>query len=117
LLVVGLTAGTITGAQASVAEKSAKAFCEKLVEISTTVPDVSGGDYTAAAREFQKLYKKLAKLAPTGKLRKAVKTTAKYYGRLAGGIDPNSAEAGYTDAEVAASTTITDYSRNNCTAP
>jgi hypothetical protein len=86
------------------------------VEISTTVPDVSGGDYTQASRDFQRLYKKLAKAAPTGELRKAVKTVAKYYGRLAGGVDPTSEEASYTDAEVAAVTTITDYNINNCAA-
>ena len=117
VLIVGLTAGTIGGAQASVAEKSAKKFCEKLLEISTTVPDVSGeSGFADASAAFVKQYKKLVKAAPTGKLRKAAKTIAKYYGRIAGGVDPNSEEASYTDNEIAAVTTITEYSLANCAA-
>ncbi|MEX0663397.1 MAG: hypothetical protein WD598_01350 [Acidimicrobiia bacterium] len=116
-LIAGLIAGTAASAPARVAEKSAKKFCERLLAISSTVPDVSGeSGFADASAAFVKQYKKLAKAAPTGELRKAAKTIAKYYGRIADGVDPNSAAASYNDNEIEAIATITEYSLANCPA-
>lgn len=119
VLIAGLTAGTVAGAQASVAEKkSVKKFCEKVLKISQTFPDLSGGNdaLIEAARDFAKLYKKLAKVAPTRALRDAAKSIAGYYERLADSGDPNSADANYTDEEIDAIATITQYNVSNCAA-
>lgn len=114
-LIAALTVGTIGGAQASVAAKgSVQAFCEKAFEISNISPD--GFDDAAlidAARGLVKEYKKLAKAAPNGELRKAAKTISKYYKRVAEN-GPSSEEANYTDKEVAAVTTMTEFNIENC---
>jgi hypothetical protein len=113
-VVAGLTAGTMIGAQASVAEKSAKKFCETALAISTTEPD--GFDDAAlieVAEDFVKEYKKLAKQAPTGKLRKAAKVISKYYARVVESGDPNKADI-FTDKEVDAVSAISAYNIANC---
>ena len=117
-LITCLTVGTLASAQASVGEKSVKKFCTKVFAISTRVPDASGGvpAILEAAADFQKQYKKLAKLAPTKPLRTAVKLLSKYYGRLADSGDPYSEAASYTDAEAAAVETITAYAATDCVA-
>jgi hypothetical protein len=115
VLVAGLTAGTIAGAQASVAEKSTKKFCETALAISSTVPDgVDDSALIETAEDFVKQYKKLAKQAPTGKLRKAAKVISKYYARIVESGDPNSEVANFTDKEVDAVSTITEYNITNC---
>ena len=69
-LVVGLTLGTISSAQASVADgKSAEEFCEKALAISKIVPEsTDDAALIDAARGYVKEYKKLAKLATTKEL-------------------------------------------------
>jgi hypothetical protein len=118
VLIAGLTAGTSAGAQASVAEKgSVKKFCEKALEISNTIPEsFDEAGLIAAARDLVKQYKKLAKAAPTGGLRKAAKTISKYYERVADSGDPNSEEANYSDKEVDAVSTLVEYNGTNCPA-
>lgn len=114
---VGAFSGT---ASAAVAEKSNKKFCKKAVTISTDVGgnfDPSDSDaLKSAAEDFQKAYKKLGKLAPTKKLKKAANAIADYYRRLADGADPNSSDANYTDNESKAIESLTTYVTTKCIA-
>jgi hypothetical protein len=101
---VGAFAGT---ASAAVAEKkSVKKFCKKATDADAARTSVaSGADENAvqdAAGDLETDFKKLAKLAPTKKLKKAVKTMASYYGNIADGqsiteISPEDAQ-GYATA-------------------
>lgn len=113
-LIAGLVVGTAASAPARVAEKSAKKFCETALAINTTEPD--GFDDSAlieVAEDFVKQYNKLAKQAPTGKLRKAAKVISKYYARVVESGDPNKAGI-FTDKEVDAVSAITAFNLENC---
>jgi hypothetical protein len=113
----GAFAGT---ASAAVAEKSNKKFCKKAATIATDIgTNVDPSDEDAirsASEDFEKAYKKLAKVAPTKKLKKAANAIADYYGRLADGADPNSSDANYSDDEAEAIQTLTTYVTTKCLA-
>src|SRR5687768_11069807 len=119
ILVAVVTAGLIAGfaatAPAAVSEKSVKKFCKKALAVQTTLArpvetdDVE--DVKNYASDAENGLKKLAKLAPTKKLRKAVKTMAKHYGEIEDTGDPSGA---YSDPELDAIETITTYTQTTC---
>ena len=116
VLTAGLIAGFASSAPAAVADKSVKKFCEKALEVQTLLSgsavgltEENAGDYAA---DVEKGMKKLAKLAPTKKLRKALKIVAKYYGEVADSGDINSGE--YGQEQIEALSTVTDYITTTC---
>jgi len=100
----GAFAGT---ASAAVAEKkSVKKFCNKAADADAARTRVApGADENAlqdTAGDLESDFKKLAKLAPTKKVKKAVKAMASYYGNIADGqsitdVSPEDAQ-GYATA-------------------
>jgi hypothetical protein len=111
---LGVCIGIATGATASV---SAKKLCEVL-ERGSALPDVSTQDATQGqARNAAKRYKRLSKADAPKKVKKALKTIARTFERIADGDD---AEDVLGDADairryVDAISTFSEYQLDNCT--
>ena len=116
LLTAGLVATLAMSATAAVGTKSVKKFCQKAVEVQTALDEGARGltedQYPDYAADTEKGLKKLVKLAPTKKVRKALKTTAAYYGKIADRGDPNGVP--YGQNQISAITTLTDYVTQKC---
>jgi len=98
--------GALTGtASASVADKSAKKFCKKALTVGTDVTSGEGTSNEDAAADLERAFKKLAKLAPNKKIKKAAKAIASFYGDIADGDTPDEdLSAEYAEASVTFST-------------
>ena len=112
LLTAGLIGGLIASAPAAGAAKSLRKFCEKAVEVETLGASSASGDVADSAADLEKGLKQMAKLAPTKKVRKAVKTTAKYYGDIADAGDADKVD--YGQKQIAALSTIQEYVQAKC---
>jgi hypothetical protein len=104
----GALAGT---ASASVADKSVKKFCKRALAAGADLTSVEGTTNEDAAADLEKSFKKLAKLAPTRKIKKAAKKIAGYYGDLADGDTP---DADLSTEYVEASGTFSTYLVEKC---
>jgi hypothetical protein len=101
-LSAGLVATALGRASASVPGASTKKFCAKALEVAATSA-TSAPLTPELAEDLQRQYKRLAKLAPKKKLKKATRTIAAYYGNIADGeIVPgdltDAAQKKYNDA-------------------
>jgi hypothetical protein len=94
-VVAGLTAGMVGGVagtgSASVESASKKQFCAAALKLGQDVTQPSTDATTIpvdTAKDLEKAFAKLSKLAPTKALKTATKNVAKYYGQIADGDDP-----------------------------
>ncbi len=83
-LSVGVVAGSVGPASASVHAASVEKFCAKALDIAATSATSSPVTVDLAA-DLERQYKRLAKLAPKKKLKKATRAIAEYYAQIADG--------------------------------
>lgn len=91
LLVSTLSTGLVGGVLAvspAYAKGSKAKFCKAALNLGDNVsqPPTDGTEIpTETAADLERNFKKLAKVAPSGKIKKSVKDVAKYYGQIADG--------------------------------
>ena len=83
-LIAGFAVATTGSASASGPAASIEKFCAKALDVAATSTTSSPLTPELAA-DLERQYKRLAKLAPKKKLKKATRTIAAYYGNIADG--------------------------------
>jgi len=122
LLLVSTLSTGLVGGVLSVAPAYAKGSKAKFCKAALTVgKDVTNpGDATTITEEnaaaLEKSFKKLSKLAPSGKLKSATKTIASFYGRIADGDSVEDVSTDDGEAYAKASGVFATYLATKCIA-
>lgn len=113
-LSTGLVGGLVSASPAFAAGNKEK-FCKATGTVTTDVTiDESGQLPEDAAADLEKGFKKLAKLAPTKKLKNATKTIAEYYGRIADGEGAEDVSEDFAKDYANATATFGTYVATKC---